>query len=412
LTIVALETLGCKLNQAESESLAAELQGTGYGLASHHEAPDICIVNTCTVTHIADRKSRHLLRLARKLNPKALVVATGCYAQRSPQALAGLGADLVMGNDEKPRLLRRLLELRPPQSDQPSHGRWPRTRSLVKIQDGCDSFCTYCIVPEVRGRERSRPPEDILADIQAKEAQGYREVILTGTKVGCYRFDGWGLRELLEQVLAQSRIERLRLSSLQPQELTPALLRLWQNPRLCRHIHLPLQSGSDAVLRRMGRGYSTADFKEAVARCRSQIPDIAITTDIMVGFPGETAAEFEASYDLCREAGFAAIHVFPYSARAGTPAADMPGQVEAAIKRNRALLMLELGQESLARFQARFLGRRREVLWEREISPGLWTGRTDNYMRVLAESRHNLSNRLMSVLLHTLKDGHLWGQVD
>jgi threonylcarbamoyladenosine tRNA methylthiotransferase MtaB len=162
----------------------------------------------------------------------------------------------------------------------------------------------------------------------------------------------------------------------------------------------------------MGRGYSTADFKEAVARCRSQIPDIAITTDIMVGFPGETAAEFEASYDLCREAGFAAIHVFPYSARAGTPAADMPGQVEAAIKRNRALLMLELGQESLARFQARFLGRRREVLWEREISPGLWTGRTDNYMRVLAESRHNLSNRLMSVLLHTLKDGHLWGQVD
>lgn len=408
MTTVALETLGCKLNQAESESLAGELLAAGYRLAADGENADICIVNTCTVTHIADRKARHLLRLARRNHPRALVVATGCYARRVPAELVQLGADLVVDSQEKPGLVDKLLGLCPPQAGQPGNGHWPRVRSLVKIQDGCDAFCTYCIVPAVRGREHSRPLQDILAEIGAKEAQGYREVVLTGTKVGRYRYGGLGLEGLLGQILSQSRMERIRLSSLQPQEITDDLISLWQNPRLCHHIHLPLQSGSDAVLRRMGRRYSAEEFKAAVSQLRSWIPGMAVTTDIIVGFPGETDAEFEATSDFCREMGFAAIHVFPFSARSGTPASEMSYQVEHSIKQRRVQLMLALSRESAQRFRQRLMERQLEVLWEREVSPGVWSGLTDSYLRVLTESQANLSNQLMAAVPYRQQGSELW----
>ena len=257
---VAFYTLGCKLNQAETESLAREFGEAGYQFVASDDAADVYIANTCTVTHIADRKSRHWLRLARRRNPQALIVAAGCYAQRAPQELSPL-ADLVVGNEEKEHLVQVIGEIDgfSPISGH-RRGLSPdgigRVRSLTKIQDGCRSPCAYCIVPRVRADEYCLHPVEIVKGIKARLAAGYKEIVLTGTKIGCYTSDGMNLRHLVEHVLRDTDVERLRLSSLQPQELSPQLLTLWQDQRLCRHFHLALQSGSDSVLQRMKRRYS------------------------------------------------------------------------------------------------------------------------------------------------------------
>ncbi|GAF95704.1 unnamed protein product, partial [marine sediment metagenome] len=294
----------------------------------------IYILNTCTVTHIADRKSRHLLRLARRRNPDALIIAIGCYAERAAGELAQVaGADMVLGNEEKARLLDVLGERGLISTSSALCPPMLRTRSLVKIQEGCNQFCSYCIVPLVRGRERSLPLDEAVAEVRARVEMGYREVVLTGTQIGSYR---QSLECLIQRILAETEITRLRLSSLQPQEITMGLLALWQDERLCRHLHLPLQSGSDPVLKRMGRRYSAADYEEAVARVREAMPDVAITTDVMVGFPGETDEEFEESYRFCQRIAFANIHVFPYSQRPATPAALMPEKIDERVKKERS----------------------------------------------------------------------------
>lgn len=404
---VALETLGCKLNQAESESLARQLAERGCRVVPPSDGAAIYILNTCTVTHIADRKSRHLLRLAQRRNPGAFIIAIGCYAERSPGELAQVtGVDMVLGNEEKARLLDVLEEQGLISTSSSLLPQMHRTRSLVKVQEGCNQFCSYCIVPLVRGQEHSFPLDETVAEVRARVERGYREVVLTGTQIGSYRNS---LELLIQRILIETGVERLRLSSLQPREITAGLLAPWQDfsKRLCRHLHLPLQSGSDAVLRRMGRRYSTDDYEQAVARIREAIPDVAITTDVMVGFPGETDEEFAESYRFCQRMAFANIHVFPYSERPGTPATLMPEKIDKPVKKERSERMLKLAWGSAHRFREQFLGRTMMVLWEREVDDGVWVGLTDNYIRVVTRSNEPLKNWLIPAKLGSRHNHYL-----
>jgi threonylcarbamoyladenosine tRNA methylthiotransferase MtaB len=413
---VVFHTLGCKLNQAETELLARQFAEADYHIANGDGA-DIYVLNTCTVTHIADRKSRHLLRLWRKRNPQARLIATGCYAERAPQELARVGADLVVGNEQKMHLLELIRAKYAPVAHC-STGHLmddgvSRVRSFIKIQDGCNDFCAYCIVPEVRGREYCLPVAEVVSEVKARVSAGYKEVVLTGTKIGAYKHNGANLGYLVEQILANADVERLHLSSLQPQEISPELLSLWRDFRLCRHFHLALQSGSDAVIKRMRRHYSTADYRQAVSLIRKAVPDAAITTDVMVGFPGESNEEFEESYCFCQEIGFANIHVFSYSSRPGTLAVRMLGQVNDRLKKGRSLQMLGLAQQSAQKFCQRFLGQDTMVLWEKELAPdsGVYSGLSHNCIRVFTESLQPLTNQLLPVRLIQLHNRGLWGEV-
>ncbi len=390
---VALDTLGCKLNQAETEALAHRLAEAGHEVVSSVELADIYVLNTCTVTATADAKARHLLRMAHRRNPSAPLVAIGCYAERAGATLAGLpGVSLVVGNngkDDLPHLLQGSED-----AAGTTRGFAARTRAFIKVQDGCSARCAYCIVPRVRGPEKSVPLDRVLAEVNARAAEGFQEVVLTGTEVGSYRDGDSTIGHLLRAVLDRTAIARVRLSSLQPREVSWELVALWRNRRLCPHFHLSIQSGSDAVLGRMRRRYSVAEFRAAVERIRSVVPDAAITTDIIVGFPGETISEFVASLQACRELAFARIHVFPFSARPGTEAADMPGQVDENTKRTRANEMLRLARDSATAFKRRFAGKTRPVLWEQRNARGLWTGLTDNYIPVTCRADEDLTNRI------------------
>jgi len=433
---VAFYTLGCKLNQAETESLANRFDQARFQIVSPGDEADIYIAHTCTVTHIADRKSRHWLRLARRTNPKALIIATGCYAQRNPQELAQL-ADFVVDNEEKQHLLELVTSLSLPIPSSvleriserhcerseaiSSPTNTIRTRSLIKIQDGCHSHCTYCIVPKVRPHEYSLPASQIVDDVKQKVAWGYKEVVLTGTKVGSYRDavpstsegSSTDLRDLVQRILHNTNIERLRPSSLQPSELSPEFLALWQDERLCRHFHLALQSGSETVLQRMRRSYSLDQYQVTVNLVKDMVPGVAITTDIMVGFPGESDEEFEQSYSFCQQAGFASIHVFPFSPRPTTAAASMPEQTKDKVKQERNQRMLELSQSSRRNFCEQFLGQTMPVLWEKETSPrsSIYSGLTSNYIRVFAHSEKPLSNKITPVKLTEFRNQGVWGEV-
>jgi threonylcarbamoyladenosine tRNA methylthiotransferase MtaB len=407
-TTVALDFLGCKLNQAETQELARELAAAGYEPVAADAPADVYVLNTCTVTHVADRKSRQLLRAARRRNPAARLVAVGCYADRAPEVLSGIeGVELVLGNDAKRDLVSLLgpadrgevLELQSIPAG--------RTRSFLRVQDGCANRCAYCIVPLVRDDVISVPADDVVRMVNERAADGFREVVLTGTEIGTYRDGDHDLPALLARLLRETSIERLRLSSLQPPEISERLVRLWQDPRLCPHFHLSLQSGSDAVLARMGRRYRTEQYGATVDRIRREVAEAAVTTDVIVGFPGETDEEFRESYDFCEKIGFARIHVFAYSARPGTAAAIMPGQVAEGVKKARSKEMLALGEASARLFREGFTGRTMSVLFEQEKG-GLWHGLTGNYLKVYVKSREGLLNELKPVALQKLyRDGLL-----
>ena len=410
---VAIHTLGCKLNQAESELLARQFIDAGHSFVSGDDA-DIHVINTCSVTHIADRKSRHLVRLWRKRNPKALIVATGCYAQRAAQELAQAGAGLVLGNEDKMHLLDFLKIPVDEAAGYPAArlitDGVSRVRSFIKIQDGCSDLCAYCIVPQVRGKEYCLPSDEVVNEVKARVSAGYKEIVFTGTKIGDYRQNGVNLKGLVTEVLTVTGVERLHLSSLQPQDISPEMLTLWQAPRLCRHFHLALQSGNESVLRRMKRRYSIDDYRQAVSLIRTLVPDVSITTDMMVGFPGESVEEFEESYLFCKEMNFADMHVFVYSPRPGTLAARMSGQVSDKVKKERSRKMLELAKESACKFCKRFKGADLIVLWENEVEPGsgVYSGFSHNYIRAYTESSKPLANRLLKVRpVRLYKDG-LW----
>jgi threonylcarbamoyladenosine tRNA methylthiotransferase MtaB len=425
---VTFYTLGCKLNQAETESLVGQFGQSGFEIVSPNDVADIYIANTCTVTHIADRKSRHWLRLARRRNAQALIIATGCYAQRSRQVLAPL-ADIVIDNKEKEHLLEVVTSLSLPEPSfvlertplghcEPSEAissiaPAARTRSLIKIQDGCHGPCEYCIVPKVRPREYSLPASQIIDEVRQKVVLGYKEVVLTGTKVGSYKDDATDLRHLVQRILDDTGIQRLHLSSLQPSEVSSEVLALWQDERLCRHFHLALQSGSETVLQRMKRSYSLDQYQRTINFIQDKIPEVAITTDIMVGFPGESDEEFERSYSFCQQVGFANIHVFPFSPRPETAAASMPRQIKDKVKQERNQRMLELSRSCRCRFCEQFLGQTMRVLWEKETSPGsgIYSGLTSNYIRVTAHSEKHLSNEITPARLVALGNQGIQGEI-
>jgi len=409
---VYLESLGCKLNQSEIETMACQFARAGHQVIGREEEADLCVVNTCTVTHVAARKSRRLIRHLHRVNPKARLIVTGCYAEMSPTEIANIeGVDLVVGNEDKERIVELI---RSGSQQLATSFQLPafRTRAFVKIQDGCNNRCTYCIVCLARGRERSRPVGDILAEIEARVDAGYNEVVLTGVNIGVYGRDfGGSLGQLIEEILTRTEVPRLRLSSVEPWDFTSDLLTLLESPRLCRHLHLPLQSGCDATLRRMGRRYTAAQYAELVRTAKEAIPDLAVTTDVMVGFPGEGESEFEESYRFVEEMEFARIHVFRFSPRPGTVAAEMDHQVPYPAKERRSEAMRRLGQESAQDFRRNFLGRTMQILWESADEDGIWSGLTDNYIRVMAESETNLANTITPARLVALTKGGMRGSL-
>jgi len=413
---VAIQTFGCKLNQAESESMARDFSECGYALVEPHEAADIYVVNTCTVTAEADRKVRQWLRAARNRSPEALLVSVGCGAARPESGISSL-SDLAVDNTRKHAIVDVVKEhlvsmgVRPsPRVVPPDVERPLRTRATLKVQEGCSTQCAYCIVPSVRPDELSVPLEEVVRAATARVAEGYRELVLTGTKVGTYRDGEAGLAELLRAVLAVPGNARIRLSSLQPQELTDALLDLWENSRLCPHFHLSLQSGSDSVLKRMGRAYSLRQYDDAVASIRMRAPGCAITTDVIVGFPGETREEFEESLKYCDAIGFARIHVFPFSPRPGTRAASMMGRICGPELQRRKEAMNEVARQSLDRYARSWLHRQVEALWEghHRGRPDVWSGTTGNYLHVLCESNDYLHNRLETVVPVDIEGDRVW----
>lgn len=405
--VVSILTLGCKLNQSDSEAIARRLAGEGVRITDRPaRGASAFVINTCSVTHVADRKARHLVRLARRFSPDAQIVLTGCYAETAPADIGELtGADIVLRNVDKPtiapRILERLAESGDPIGGCPTPVRNPlRTRAFIKIQEGCDELCAFCIVPYTRGREASVPIEDVVRQVQAREADGVLEVVLTGTQLGNYGRDlGWprdeqGPRRLLAALLERTSIPRIRLSSLQAQDVRAELLGLWSDSRLCPHFHIPLQSGSDAVLGPMRRRYTADQYLEAIALIRDRVPDVAITTDVIAGFPGETDDDFAATAALCEEIGFAAMHCFPYSRRPHTGADRIKGHLPPPVKRERLERLLDTASRSSKGFRQSYVGRTLPVLWEQR-SDGLWEGLTPNYIRAYIDADAPLENCIL-----------------
>ena len=433
---VSVLTLGCKLNQADSERIARRLAGEGVRVTDRPvRGADAFVINTCSVTHVADRKVRHLARMARHLSPEAEIVLTGCYAETAPENVLDLtGADALVRSGEKDAIPERLLERLRERGDPSAGCATPfrgglRTRAFVKIQEGCNELCAFCIVPYTRGREVSVPIDRVVEEVLSRQAEGVQEVVLTGTQLGNYGRDlGWrehGPRRLLEALLAGTSIPRIRLSSLQAQDISPELIDLWADWRLCPHFHLPLQSGSDRVLGPMRRRYTAERYRTAIALIRERVADVAVTTDVVAGFPGESEADFEATISLCREAAFAAIHAFPYSRRPHTGAALMDGQLPPAVRRSRLERLLDIGRESAVAFRQRFVGRTFDVLWEQESSwpfgrasfvpqdrqDRRWQGLTPNYIRVYTSADCDLTNSVLPTRLLRVEGDETMGEL-
>jgi threonylcarbamoyladenosine tRNA methylthiotransferase MtaB len=415
---VAIETQGCKLNQADSMALAREFTAAGFHVVDATAPFDAYVLNSCTVTHVADRKARQALRAARRRNPDATIVAAGCYAQRSPETLREIqDIDIVLGNENKRAIVSRVLGAVTDATPVSATGLDPipnstsdRTRAMVKIQEGCDQVCAFCIVPRVRGRERSVAPEAVVEDISRFESLGFKEVVLTGTQLGSYGFDlpaNEDLKSLLARILDSTTVPRIRVSSLQPQDIDEGLLELWADPRLCPHFHLPLQSGSDSVLKRMRRRYDADAYEMAVDAVRRQVSGVAVTADVIVGFPGETDEDFRRTFDLCKRVKFADLHVFPYSPRPGTSAAHFDDRVAPEKQSERSRELLANAVDCASDFGRTFVGTSRPVLWESSRESGaqlIWTGLTDNYLRVTTISPAPLANTITDARLDRADD--------
>jgi threonylcarbamoyladenosine tRNA methylthiotransferase MtaB len=424
---VYLDSIGCRLNQSEMESLARQLLAAGHEIVADPAGADTAVINTCAVTAEAAKDARNLTRRIHRANGEAEIVLTGCYAAIAPQELRRLeGVTQVVDNQRKSQLIQILdpqasnlpvYELEPLQR-QAGPGAVGNTRAFIKVQDGCDNRCTFCVTTIARGEGVSRPLGDIVTEIQALTSAGYQEAVLTGVHLGSYGRDrgrAAGLSELVEAILQHTDIPRLRLSSLEPWDVAPGFFDLWQNPRLLPHLHLPLQAGSDTVLRRMARRTSQAAFCQLVAEARAAIPRLNVTTDLIVGFPGETAAEFAETMAYVAEIGFGRLHAFTYSARPGTAAARMPGQLPKALKKERISQLLALGAEMGLAYHSQFVGQTVNVLWEQAVGAdngGLrWSGYSDNYIRVTASGPVDLFNRVTSVRVTAVTADSATGEI-
>ena len=430
---VAFATLGCKVNQVETEQIKEDFYRHGYQEVGFQEAADVYVINTCTVTHVSDRKSRAVIRRAARKNPDAFIVVTGCLAQTDAEEVAEIeGVNLIVGSGPKQDVAalteerikkngtalqvvrpRVTIDMKPRRILYQEHHQ--RTRAFVKVQDGCQSFCSYCIVPYSRGPMRSKLPEDVLEEIRQLLRLGYHEIVLTGIHVGYYgsELPGWNLLRLVRTILDEIPGEyRLRLGSIEavgfPVELA-ALSK--QDDRLCSHFHIPLQSGSSAVLKQMNRRYSREKFYEIIQAVDKAAPSAAFTTDIMVGFPGETEEDFQQSYDLIHELPFFDLHVFKYSKRPGTPAAARADQIPEDVKHERSSRLLALAEEKKDAFMKRFQGKIMRVLAERQIDENLWLGLTDEYVEVKMYSEKNIHGQFLQVKLGEIQNHVFWGEI-
>ena len=419
----ALHNLGCKVNAYETEAMQQILEEAGYEIVPFSEYADVYVINTCSVTNMADRKSRQMLHRAKKQNPDAIVVGAGCYVQtKEAQALVDESIDIVIGNNKKHELVPLLREY------EASHRKMAcvadinhekqayeelslsrtaeHTRAFIKVQDGCNQFCTYCIIPFARGRVRSRELPDVLQEIRTLAKIGYREVVLTGIHLSSYGVDnGESLLHLIEAVHELEGIERIRLGSLEPRIVTDAFAkRLSELPKICPHFHLSLQSGCDTVLSRMNRRYYTAEYEVGCALLRRYFEHPAITTDVIVGFPGETDEEFETTERYLERIHFYEMHIFQYSRREGTKAAAMPDQVPEAVKKERSEKLLALGHRMSGEFRRYYLGRQVTALLEEEFlydGKRYYTGYTKEYVKVAVETKKDLSNTFVTGTLKT-----------
>jgi threonylcarbamoyladenosine tRNA methylthiotransferase MtaB len=402
---VAIKTLGCRLNQAESEQALEALGARGFDLAHAGEEPDVVVVNTCTVTRESTASSRRLIRKLAEAHPGATMVVTGCYAVSDPDAVKAIpGVDLVVGNDAKDRIAELVGEVpavrRLPLLARPAPVERLRTRVAVRAQTGCDEWCTFCIIPRTRGPLRSWPQEQVVADVRRQVERGVREVVLTGVHLGKYGEDLGerdGLARLVDRLVEIDGLARLRLSSVLPVQVTPALVeRVRDHPKVCRHLHVPLQAGDDRVLEAMHRPYRVAEFVERVEGAKAAVPGLGLSTDVIVGFPGETEAQFQATMRVVRRVGFSKLHVFRYSQRPGTPAAEMAGQLPDAVKKQRARELIALGAELRRQFHEQHLGRPLSVLVE-AASEGLAEGTSDNYIKVRFPGGPGLVDQVVTV---------------
>ncbi|MDR0863134.1 MAG: tRNA (N(6)-L-threonylcarbamoyladenosine(37)-C(2))-methylthiotransferase MtaB [Oscillospiraceae bacterium] len=431
-----IETLGCKVNQYESHALETLLRANGHEFVRGD--CDVAIVNTCAVTGESARKSRQAARRLRREHPGALIVVTGCLSQISPEETAAIGADLVTGSGDRAKLVLdieqlisdrakltakkrvtlqsrvKVRELTREFESLPSGGVSGRTRAMLKLQDGCDNFCAYCVIPLARGRVRSLPLEQAAAEAAKLERAGYREVVITGIEISSYGkdLDGVTLPDVLRAVSAAAPNLRLRLSSLEPSVLTRELCdELAALPNLCDHFHLSLQSGCDTTLRRMRRKYNTQRFLEVARRLRERFPNCGMTADLIAGFPGETEDDFADTLAFLGQCAFSGLHVFPYSERPETAAAAMPDKLTNEVKARRAAAARAVGRRTEREFLAAQVGRRLEVLFE-DAENGVWTGHAGNYCRVRVTSAENLHNTVANVLIKGVAGGELFGELD
>lgn len=421
---IHLKTLGCRLNEAELETWAQAFQAQGHAITRDITAAQLVVINSCAVTQDAARKSRQLIRRIHRENPHAKLVVSGCYATlNADEAQTLLGVDLVVSNKDKANLVEKALseltfETMPAMATEPAEIALftrGRQRAFVKVQDGCRYRCTFCIVTVARGEEISRSLVDVIAEINALHAQGINEVILTGVHLGGYGSDnGENIVSLIRAILTQTKIPRLRLGSLEPWELNDDFFALFDNPRLMPHLHLPLQSGSNAVLRRMARRCKTNEYMQMIERLRSQIPHFNITTDIIVGFPNETDEEWQESFEFIKRCGFGHIHIFTYSPREGTKAATLPNPVPHEIKKQRSEQLHQLAEEMKQDFYQQNIRQTFQVLWEgqrEDLKNGKVRvfGYTPNYLRVACEinSDENLENQITAYTLKQMENCYL-----
>ncbi len=426
---VAFYTLGCKVNQYETNAMAQEFLNNNYEVVEPEEKADIYVINTCTVTNMADRKSRQMLRRVKEINPNCIVVAVGCYAQVAKDELDKMeNIDLVLGINEKNSILEHINEFEKTKKetsivsdvlhqkefiDFGTVAYTEKTRAVIKVQDGCDRFCSYCIIPYARGRIRSRKPESVLKEIKQISENGIKEVVITGIHVASYGKDfnnGYGLVDLLEEINKIKGIKRIRLSSLEPMIISKDFVeRLSKLEKICNHFHLSLQSGCDETLKRMNRRYTTEEFLEVAGLLKNTYKNVALTTDIIVGFPAETDEEFETTYEFLKKVDFYKMHIFKYSQRKGTKAAVMPNQIDGLVKEERSKRLLELSDKMQIEHNKKYIGEIVEVLFEEKDEEYI-KGHTSNYILVKAKANKKLENTIQKVKIKSIDGLDLIGE--
>lgn len=431
---IAFYTLGCKVNQADTASMENLFLRSGHQLVSFDGEADVYIINTCVVTNTGQRKSRQTIHRAIRKNPNALIVVTGCYPQTAAEEVKAIaGVDMIIGNQDRAQIVQLVEErLAHRQTDtldavhkltastafeeMAAGDITDKTRAFLKIQEGCNQFCTYCIIPYARGPLRSRSLESIRTETQRLISAGFKEIVLIGIHLGCYgkeNPDGPTLYDAVKTVLDVPGVQRLRLGSLESVEVEPRLLTLMQeDARFCRHLHLPLQSGCDKTLQAMHRPYTTAKFKTLLADIKTRVPDIAITTDVIVGFPGETEADFETTCKFAESCGFSKMHIFPFSARKGTPAEKFAGAVTEAVKKERADILGRIDETMHKAFLQAMVGQNAEVLFEQPAGEDYFEGLTGNYQRVFVKSGGlNLGGEILPVKITAFDGEKLLGEI-